>query len=425
MIKILLFLMKGAKSSSGSVVETVEYQTYSRLRHAQTIINNNGGSTNNTDNPDIREAIDSRNLEVRQRRLEYFGSSFQQPGAIQNVPSTATINNLPPHIVEKNKNIIRSRGEKKNSSFVDEGDSSTVTEPPFNSRQTDSGLYQALDSNFFIADSNTGSSSFNRSNGPAVIEVPSTSIETREQAESFANTLLSSHLDLPNRTYLNNSFGERAHTIHRTIGEIMRERNSIRIQNIENYRSRVYNLLGGDLYDHLLHSFLLLSQPTLTYVATVITEMGSGMTEHFIYFALIFSFFRGLFLTVLNVRHLARHTVGAFIEIFTRALRHAQMDVSRPRIPNMTFNLGNIVPSITQLRDAAVRDLDAIIINYSTNNYSFWIALASAGTFIVGLGLRNPEVVTQIIGLVSDTFSGFFSPATVRRFLEIFYRTRM
>jgi len=332
---------------------------------------------------------------------------------------------LPSHLVEKNKNIIRYRGEKKNSSSVDTGDSGAVTELPSTFRQTDNGLYQSLDNNFFIADGNTGSSSFNRSNGPAVIEVPSNPIETREQAESFANTLLSSHLDLPRRTYLNNSFGERAHTIHRTIGEIMRERNSIRIQNLENYRSRVYNLLGGDLYDHLLHSFLLLSQSTLTYLATVITEIGSSMTDHFIYFVLVFSFFRGLFLTVLNVRHFARHTVGAFIEIFTRALRHAQMDVSRLRIPNMTFNLGNIVPPIIQLRDAAVRDIDAILIRYYTNNYSFWIALASAGTFIVGIGLRNPEVVSQIVNLISGAVSGFFSPATIRRFLEVFSRNRV
>ena len=179
--------------------------------------------------------------------------------------------------MEKNKNLLISRAEAKNSSFVNTDNSNTVTESSSNFRQIDSGLYQALDNNFFIADHNTGSSnSFNRSNGPAIIEVPSAPIQTREQAESFANTLLSSHLDLPRRTYLNNSFGERAHTIHRTIGEILRERNSIRIQNIENYRSRVYNLVGGDLYDHLLHSFLLMSRPTLTYIALVITEMGGG-----------------------------------------------------------------------------------------------------------------------------------------------------
>ena len=82
MIKILLFLMKGAKSSSGSVVETVEYQTYSRLRHVQNNVNLNDNNTSNTNNLDIQQSIESRNLEVRQRRLEYFGSSFQQPDSI-------------------------------------------------------------------------------------------------------------------------------------------------------------------------------------------------------------------------------------------------------------------------------------------------------------------------------------------------------
>ena len=53
-------LMKGAKSSSGSVVETEEYQTYSRLRHAQNIVNHNENNTNNTSNLDIQQAIEIR-----------------------------------------------------------------------------------------------------------------------------------------------------------------------------------------------------------------------------------------------------------------------------------------------------------------------------------------------------------------------------
>jgi hypothetical protein len=163
----------------------------------------------------------------------------------------------------------------------------------------------------------------------------------------------------------------------------------------------------------------------VSYLFVVITEMGSSINENFILFALVFSFLRSLFLTIVNVKHFARHTVGVFMEIFTRALTHVRIEISRFRVPALTFNIGDIRPYINQVNAAVFQDIEVIRERYSINRFSFWIALASAGVFVVGIGLRNPEVVSQIVNLIPSTVSGFFSLATIRRFLEVFSKNRM
>jgi hypothetical protein len=70
-------------------------------------------------------------------------------------------------LAQKHSKANNAKNRKLNS--FEAGDSAAATEFPPISRELDRGLYQALDRNFFLADSGTSTQSFNITNGPAVI----------------------------------------------------------------------------------------------------------------------------------------------------------------------------------------------------------------------------------------------------------------
>jgi hypothetical protein len=325
--------------------------------------------------------------------------------------------------------ISNAISESKTTTSVDSGvDFSLVTEIPQSQYGINRGLYESLDREFFVSDTSSTQYSFNSRNGAPIIEFPASPLLTEEDAQNFRSRLVTSLVDVPGRSYQSTEVGNRAREIHHNLGENLRQVHHVPLRNAEILRTYVYNLVGAErldgLYNTLLHVFNMFSGSTLAYITLVITQMGGSMDERFVYFAVVFTFFRSIMCSVVNVRYFARNTVSTFIEIFTRALSHARLDVSRLVIPNISITWENVLPSYDALRAAVGRDLQSIRAFYARNPVTFWVGFGGAAFSIVLFGLRNPAAIAQTYGFLSRAFSSVLNRRLFSQFFEVFRRTR-